>query len=128
MLQFLLPRGLFAGGLLLVGLTGAVLFFPVNLNGRYTCLYHRAFCGGIQRSNYSGDVCEMPDRNQPIGTVSDEGGRVAVTRSQNLDAGSDLVHTYVHHFGFFWWTSLALMFGGLFLLRRARIRGAGPDR
>jgi len=88
---------------LLFALAGSLAFFPMQVQGDYTCLYHRLFQG-----------------ESPVTQVCDKGfneNKAACAR-QSADKTlqqSALLHYYLGKYAVFWWASLALLF--LFLYR-----------
>lgn len=80
----------------LIGLLGGILFFPVNLNDQYTCLYHRL--SGTEH-------------------VHD-----AVHHSEMLMGGGnhDLLDAYVASYAVYWWASLAVIAIAIILIKKYR--------
>lgn len=79
--------------LLAAGIAGAVLFFPVNINNKYTCLYHRLF---------------SPGHSYPHAAGAD------ISQTQK----EDLLHRYLSPFGLLWWGSLLLTALSIYSLKR----------
>ena len=74
--------------LLLTSMTGAVFFFPINLNEKYTCLYHRLYDNSDNGHAISLDI-------------------PAVTRPA-MD--HELLDSYIKSYAFLWWASMAVLF------------------
>lgn len=88
--------------LLAVGFLGVVFFFPVDINSRYTCLYHRLtepVGGGHQHTTAL--HTHHPEDPEPAAT-------------------GDLLSNYIRQYAVFWWVSILLLLGGYFLLRLLR--------
>ncbi len=84
--------------IIIPGLIGVFLFFPVNLGDVYTCLFHRIFFQGVgSNPEFSGfsSASAMVDH-------------------------SHLVRKYLMPFGIIWWFSLALVGWGIFRFRNKR--------
>jgi|GEM_PF-3091320 hypothetical protein len=112
--------------LLLVGILGAVLFFPFNYEDRYTCLYHRFSDRGESALNRSlTGTIQRRDGDHAHQHMGD----IHSLRANSNDT-EDLVRRYVFPFGLFWWGSLAIFTAGCFLFRSwlKTSRIAGPDR
>jgi hypothetical protein len=81
----------------ILGLTGAVVFFPINIGDRYTCLYHRYVAADMPAAGVDG---AMP------------GHHTAVSGS-DAEARHHLHAQYMGTFRFVWWGSLALLLIGI---------------
>lgn len=79
--------------LLAAGIAGAVLFFPVNIQDQYTCLYHRLF---------------SPEHSYTHSTGVD------ISQTQE----EDLLRHYLSPFGLLWWGSLLLTALSIYSLKR----------
>ncbi len=123
-----------------IGLGGAIFFFPMNIDSRYTCLYHRMFhsrdgqaCGdcNVTEGGMTGGV--HPGRNpgfpgipngqaEGISRANKTGtGGMAHAGMQQMDVQtSQLLEQYIHGYALFWWGSILLLAGGYFLLRKRR--------
>lgn len=93
--------------LLAIGLAGAVVFFPFNIENRYTCLYHRLLEPehGIIHAGSAADGARSE-------SVAGNG------QFSTLDHHGDLLAGYLSPFGFAWWGSLALTAFAAYALRR----------
>ncbi|MCK6619719.1 MAG: hypothetical protein HUU32_04545 [Calditrichaceae bacterium] len=78
---------------LAAGIAGAVLFFPVNINNQYTCLYHRLFSPGHSYTHSTGDDISQTQKE-------------------------DLLNRYLSPFGLLWWGSLLITALSIYGLRR----------
>lgn len=104
-----------------IGFLGGIFFFPVNINSRYTCLYHRLFSGdvhrGMARHHHNPP---NPDQSSPTETLSSDRlipkGNPPEFESVDLTE-SDILNRYILPFGFFWWISLFLFIFGYYLIR-----------
>lgn len=78
--------------ILLLGIAGAVLFFPVRIGGNHTCLYHRII--DAHPSYYSGNGRLPTDTGHRDETAIDH---------------SELLKHYLVPFGVLWWSSLSVV-------------------
>ena len=119
--------------LLLVGVIGTILFFPLRIDNVYTCLYHRfahndmpqmmteyhlkmlKSAGYEKYYNHRNFAATGADEQMP-GFVSMNGNCM---RSEAT--GKRLISRYIFPFGFFWWGSLAILIIGFFLIRKKLI-------
>lgn len=85
--------------LLFISIAGAVLFFPVNIQDQYTCLYHRLFSPGHTFLHSAGDDISQTGKE-------------------------DLLHRYLSSFGLLWWGSLLLTSLSIYSLKRLASRNA----
>ncbi len=92
----------------LLGMAGAVLFFPVKINSEYTCLYHRMF-------NESSGAANSGGVNTAGRMVNGGAGKTASVPSQM--ESSTLVEQYIHNYAFFWWGSLLLIVLAYYLVK-----------
>ncbi len=119
---------------LAIGLLGAVFFFPMQINSRYTCLYHRVF-----QADHNQNKMRQPLSNNPIGILKgdDDQQANAVERNRangiNYDGNeikanhtnshhtiaelhsSELLERYIHGYAWFWWGSILLLTFGFYL-------------
>lgn len=75
--------------LIIIGLTGAIFFFPMKLNEGKTCLAQQYISG---------------HRNEVNHTI--------------MDHDHQLAQDYIIPYGFIWWSSLGLFSFGLYLTRK----------
>ncbi|HDL19322.1 MAG TPA: hypothetical protein ENH29_09730 [Bacteroidetes bacterium] len=86
---------------LILGTVGVIGFFPVNFESRYTCIYHRFFCDGMQNP-----TLDVADGNRPGGLC------------YNSEVPhNDLLKRYLIPFGFLWWSSIGLLVAGIYLAK-----------
>ncbi len=78
--------------LIIIGLGGTFLFFPIMLSGRYTCFYHRIF-------NYDSPVAEVAAHPGPSSEMQNGSMRTPKT----------LLHSYIHSYALVWWASLLIV-------------------
>lgn len=97
--------------LLLLGITGTILFFPFNFNNRYTCLYHRLFAPSEPVMNTVSGGHEQAELSQ---NISDE-------HAGHLHHSGQLIPHYLHHFAFLWWGSLLLLACCIFIYRKKNL-------
>ena len=92
--------------MVVVGVTGVILFFPLNLDNAHTCFFHRLFSGdqGIN-PGWAG-----------FGTIPGEAEQ------------HKLLQKYLVPFGFIWWFSLALVGWGIVRLRHRKNTANSPIR
>ena len=88
--------------LLLIGIAGSILFFPVNINNRYTCLGDKIVAHHQQRLNELDSL-----EKDMIHHVNISG------QSNHHDL---LMQKYVYPFGIFWWLSLGVVSLGIYML------------
>jgi len=93
---------------LIFGIAGVVLFFPLNMNNRYTCLYHRLFCR-------TEPVAAGHDQRLEPHTNNHGGMPHQAMQGPQVNA---LIPHYLKHFAFYWWGSLLLAGICLFLSRK----------
>ena len=74
--------------LLFLALVGGLLFFPVQIQDGYTCLFHRLF-------NYENPV--------KVDTHHHHNTAVAMQHEE-----SNFLSFYLHRYAFIWWASVAL--------------------
>ena len=106
---------------------GVVFFFPLTIDGRYTCFFHRIFDHSHPVSNvvngesghiHSEDIDQtdngkstLTDRNNNRGT----GKKISDTKH-----GSVLLDNYLHQYAFPWWASLGLLALCIYLLLKLK--------
>lgn len=83
----------------LAGITGTILFFPVQLDGRYTCYYHRIFDEHHPVRNHESDVSERNMMHRQKGVSEPD-----------LHEHSDIfLEKYIKSYVGLWWGSIALI-------------------
>jgi len=132
-----------------LGMTGSILFFPININSRYTCLYHRIFQSRneqvafmsqplergmleVKESNGNSKSSDIEKNNKII--ISDRDDVISrSTPAADPDEGyfcaNELLKNYIHGYALFWWGSLLLLAGGYFLMKnRKPVQNPGPNQ
>ena len=83
--------------LISIGIIGTVIFFPVNINDHYTCLFHR-----------------LQDNSITLSEISLH------------DGGNNMHHSileiYLQGYAFLWWTSIALFTISIIFLKKIVVR------
>lgn len=104
MQYFLLIKQALFVGILITGLVGSVLFFPLRIYSNYTCLYHQLCDSGhpimAQEPNMEGNTDGLYNHSASV--------------------SAKLLKHYIHGYAFFWWLSLILVAGGFYGLRHKR--------
>ena len=93
--------------ILFPGIVGVLFFFPVQMSGRYTCVYHRLFeaenpVTGVNMENNNSTATE-----EPAGTHD--------------HSESPFLHRYLHNYAILWWISLLLIVFSIYGLRQNRV-------
>ena len=97
--------------IVLLATSGTIFFFPMNIDGQYTCYYHRIF-------NHSHPVSEvnMLDHRQTgykNFSKSDDYKMSNRTSEQSdtevLHNGSALLDKYLHQYALAWWASVGIL-------------------
>ncbi len=79
--------------LLLIGLGGSFLFFPVKIGERYTCLFH---FNSLEQG-------KTPQAAEQAGFIQPDSSDMITERHSNR-----MLRYYIKHFSFLWWGSLGL--------------------
>ena len=90
--------------ILLSGILGAIFFFPVQMNGRYTCAYHRLF-----------------EAENPVAGISKDSNRSIDAEYQTGEhehSESPFLHRYLHNYAMLWWLSIVLIAFSIYGLRK----------
>ena len=111
---------------LVIGITittlGTVLFFPLTIDGRYTCFYHRFF-------NHTHPVSDinMIDQHQEGNTELSKSGNHDLEnqvrgndKNNTSHHGSVLLDNYLHQYAFPWWASIGLLTLCIYLVLRLK--------
>jgi len=97
---------------LLIGLTGFLLFFPLNLSNNATCLYD-----SLNRGDQSGIASYTP----VAFTFQATSGEDQLNSKDQLYLRSHLrLHSYLHDYLILWWGSVALFIWGVTMLYNKR--------
>lgn len=118
---------------ILIGLggLGAIFFFPVDINSRYTCLYHRIFCDDAhihkivekdaqKESEIIQGEFEQSDGQKDSTNISSIINSNSNNANSSMHFGSELLDNYIRQFALFWWSSLLLLVVGFYFLRYTR--------
>ena len=79
--------------IMMLGIAGGLLFFPLQLNDGYTCFYHRFF-----------------DSDRPVIKHAH-----IITQIQEHHS-TEMIDAYISGYAFFWWGSLVLTGFGIYKL------------
>jgi len=82
--------------LFLIGLTGSIVFFPMPIDRRYTCI--------AEHNAYVQEIMQDDDVSQPA--------------SRQVLEEHGLLQRYLNTFAFLWWSSLLVIGIGAWKLRR----------
>ena len=116
-------RKMFIGAVFLVaGLSGTVFFFPVNLNSRYTCLYHRMFADKNQAQMAERHTMMSHNHEKNCSENMQKMANVEMNQSESEVNHAELLNLYILPFGFFWWFSLAILFIGVYMIYKNHLR------
>jgi hypothetical protein len=104
--------------LVVITAVGSVLFFPLNIAGKYTCYYHQTF-------DHSHPVVEG-NNNEPLpgnnkNTAESDNHHLthkknAQSNNPSIHHGSLLLDNYLHQYAFAWWASIGLLALCIYLL------------
>jgi hypothetical protein len=108
-------------GILITSL-GTVLFFPLDIDGRYTCFYHRIFDQTHPVSNkvesvnghiHSEDFNRTESWNSTLDDIKNNNDkRSKVIGTQH---GSVLLDNYLHQYALAWWASVGFLALSIFM-------------
>ena len=102
--------------LIIPGTAGGILFLPISLESKYSCLYEKMFSGNHYVHNVD---CTAAHRISECETIE-----LSNNKHHALNgSGHDLLNTYLANYAFLWWGSLALVvfcFYRLHLINRKR--------
>lgn len=106
------PKNITLLVLLIIGLNGTVLFFPINLDNQFTCLFHRlAFPDHDYRHSHDTNDQVLQSKETPSGKYAEQSTSFS---TENLH------HQYMHTFSYFWWGSLLLVVFSIFALKHQK--------
>ena len=98
---------------IMITASGTVFFFPLNIDGKYTCFYHRIFDHSHPVSNeanlehrhiHSEDLNQTENKNStPNDKKNNDDSRNKVIGTQH---GSVLLDNYLHQYALAWWASV----------------------
>jgi hypothetical protein len=107
---------------ILITTLGTVFFFPLNIDGRYTCLYHRIFDHSHPVSkevNFENRYIHPQDFDQSenkSSTVDDrENSDNTENNMINTHHRSVLLENYLNQYAFAWWLSIGLLAFSIFM-------------
>jgi hypothetical protein len=107
-------------GVLLVlglGLLGGTLFFPMNMNDRFTCLYHRLF--SPDHSYLASTINDIRVEENNVVDMAMHTDQIHRMQREQEEAIHDaLLEEYVIPFGILWWASLITFAAGIYWLKR----------
>ncbi|NIT99579.1 MAG: hypothetical protein GWN01_01125, partial [Nitrosopumilaceae archaeon] len=104
--------------LLVLGIPGTVVFFPVNIDNRYTCLYHRLFIPH-HLNPHSSDSSIANSHRQIVNPGSLTHHRRLTKEEEPVEISYDeIMARYVTPFGFLWWGSLLLVATGVYVWKK----------
>ena len=90
-----------------IGMIGAVLFFPMKLDGIYTCLYHKiAYSENI--------VHQQPSQVEMIGSFYN------YNRMMEYHHADQMLHRYLVPYGLQWWMSLIVLVFGIYYIKKVQ--------
>jgi len=92
--------------LLFIGLGGSLLFFPLKIADRYTCIFHFG----------SAPSGVPPLTAEPNGSAAEKNsGYTGVNPSDGM------LDFYIRHFSWLWWGSIGLaVFSAIYLINRSK--------
>ncbi len=100
--------------LIAVGLIGAILFFPVNLNNTHTCLCDKL----IQSAGHTHMIPKPPN----VSSNSPEASYLASSHG-----GHQMLNRYLVPYALLWWISLALVGWQVMVIRKKTIEKLVAD-
>jgi len=102
--------------------SGTVFFFPVTIDGRYTCVFHRIFDHSHPVSNVvNGEGVHI---HSEVNNQSDNSHSLNTDRNINRETESKINHTthgsvlldkYLETYAFLWWLSVGLLALSIFM-------------
>lgn len=87
---------LLLGMVIIIAFSGSIFFFPMNIDGKYTCLYHR-----------------LIDHSHPLTDVM-------ISDHKMNHHHSTLLSNYLHLYALPWWISIGLVSLCIYLVLRFR--------
>jgi hypothetical protein len=107
---------------IMITASGTVFFFPLNIDGKYTCFYHRIFDHSHPVSNeanlehrhiHSEDLNQTENKNStPNDKKNNDDSRNKVIGTHYR---SVLLENYLHQYAFVWWLSVGLLALSIFM-------------
>jgi hypothetical protein len=100
-----------------LGLFGGTLFFPMNMNNRFTCLYHSLF--SPDHSYLASTTNDTRVEENKVGDMTKHTDQIQrMQREQEETIHDALLREYVIPFGILWWASLITFAAGVYWLKR----------
>jgi len=101
---------------ILITCLGTIIFFPLNINGKYTCIFHRIFDHShpvlIDLSPENGHI-HILDIDPTVGennTLRDQGDNNSTEQEMIMAShGSVLLDKYLDEYAFRWWASIGFL-------------------
>jgi hypothetical protein len=89
-----------------IGILGVILFFPLKIDNRYSCLFHcwsksNELKADTNRSSIPGNYSKLPSINAEANHIN-----------------HDLLKSYISSYAFLWWGSFVWLTGGIYLRNR----------
>ena len=101
---------------------GTVFFFPLTIDGRYTCFFHRIF----NHTHPVSDINAMDQQQEEKTELSKSGNHDLHNQLSGNDKnntshhGSMLLDNYLHQYAFPWWASIGLLALCIYLVLRLK--------
>ena len=108
--------------LLLIASAGTIFFFPMNIDGKYTCFYHRLFDHTHPVSEASGPK-QHDEGRQDLSISAGHSLRSKVMEIDEINPShhnSDLLDTYLHQYALPWWASVGLLAFTIYLIPKLK--------
>ena len=99
-------------GMFIISLLGSILLFPVKINSKYTCFFHKILAeytidisnGEKVISNNENETADIKNMNHP----------------DSDSEAMELLHQYLNQYAFLWWGSLILLSIAIFLIKKEK--------
>ncbi|MCK5034232.1 MAG: hypothetical protein KAS18_11375 [Calditrichia bacterium] len=105
-MDFKLNKKYLVYSLIIIGAIGLVIFFPVNFNNEYTCLYHRIFYAD---KHISMKLHHQNSQGYDIEHSFEYYGKAEM---------NTLLKYYIGHYAAFWWTSIVIFSISIVLIKK----------
>jgi hypothetical protein len=111
-------RKFYLAALIVTAVLGSVLFFPMNIGGRYTCFYHRIFeashpvFGANVPAHAHSRVQNYSEPNK-----NHNNGKEEMNTSLH---DSPLLDAYLNSYAFIWWGSVGVLAFCLYIFFKLR--------
>lgn len=100
-------RKFYLAVIILITALGSVLFFPMNIGGRYTCFYHRIF--NASHPVFGASVSAHTHHRVENSPGSDDNHNNGQENMSPSDHDSSLLDAYLNFYAFIWWGSVGLL-------------------